>query len=380
MGIGHLLAGWGLAFGLAVLWTGAARAAVSEPQQTEIFVAGRGGYAAYRIPAIVVSTQGTLLAFCEGRRHSASDSGDIDTVLRRSADNGQTWEPVRVILDEGVDTCGNPCPVVDRRTGIIWLPFTKKRGDAQEARILKGEAPPVTVWVTKSEDDGLTWSEPVNISASVRKNDWRWYATGPGHGIQLTDGRLVIPCNHSLGPDTSLWHSHIIFSTDAGVAWRLGGAHEGKTNESAVVELADGALYQNMRNYRTTHRRAYAVSHDKGMTWSPVAEDPTLIEPVCQAGILRLSIESAGGRNRILFSNPASERRENMTARISYDECKTWPVAKSLYSGPSAYSDLVAIPDRTIGCLYEWGEKSPYETIVFARFGLEWLTDGKDHL
>lgn len=369
-------------FAIAVL---AARAAHAQDRfsgirETVPFESGQGDYHTYRIPALAVSVKGTVLAFCEGRKAGSADWGDIDLLVRRSTDQGRTWDATHVIVDDGADTCGNPSPVVDRRTGVIWLVLTKGKGDVPEDLILKNGGPPRTVWITKSEDDGVTWSPAADVSATVRKPDWSWYATGPGHGIQLADGRLVIPCNHSIGHDTQTWHSHLIFSTDGGATWQLGGVQEGKTNESTIVELADGALYQNMRNYRGTHRRAFAVSNDKGMTWTPVADDPALIEPVCQASALRLTTVSHGGRNRVLFSNPASEKRELLTVRLSYDECKTWSVAKTLHPGPSAYSDLVALGDGMIGCLYERGTRNPYETITFARFTLDWLTDGKDHL
>jgi len=348
--------------------------------QAALFTAREDGYHTYRIPALVVTTQGTILAFCEGRENTASDSGDIDIVLKRSLDHGATWEPMQVVVDDGVDTCGNPAPVVDRTTGVIWLPFTKNKGDGPERMILRGAAPSRTVWVTESADDGVTWSEPIEISQSARKPDWRWYATGPCHAIQLRNGKLVVPCNHSLGPDTSTWHSHVIYSDDAGATWKLGGIHDGYTNESTVVELADGTLYQNMRSYRGTNRRLYALSADQGLTWSASTEHPTLVEPVCQASCLRLTTEEEGSKNRVLFSNPASTKREKMTVRLSYDECRTWAVAKMLYEGPSAYSDLAIAADGIICCLYERGRRNPYETVTFARFTLEWLTNGADTL
>ena len=153
---------------------------------------------------------------------------------------------------------------------------------------------------------------------------------------------------------------------------------EGRTDECTVVELADGSLYLNMRTYRNTRHRAIAVSHDRGTTWMPVTDDDTLIEPVCQASALRLSTEKSHGKNRVLFSNPSSTRRENLTVRLSYDECKTWPISKVLWAGPSAYSDLVVAADGKIGCLFECGEKKAYETLTLALFTLEWLTDGAD--
>ncbi len=356
----------------------AADTAQQSPAQAPVFTAGEGGYDTYRIPALAVSTKGTVFAFCEGRKNGASDTGNIDLLLRRSLDNGQTWQPTQVLVDDGDNTCGNPCPVVDRKTGHVVLLITKNKGNEREAQIMKGEAAPRTVWVLRSGDDGLTWSAPVDISAQTRKPDWRWYATGPCHGIQLFNGRLVAPCDHSTSPEKEDMHSHVIFSDDGGVSWRIGGELEGRTDESTVLELGDGSLYLNARNTRGTSRRAFALSKDRGLSWGPVAEDTALTEPVCQGSVLRVSAASADGRSRVAFSNPASTKRENMTLRLSYDECKTWPVAKSLWPGPAAYSDLVVTADGQIGCLYERGDKNPYESIVFARCSVEELTDGAD--
>ena len=376
----------GLLVAFLVLAFGVGRAeaqAGKEPpsmNRIRLFESKQGDYDTYRIPALAITTKGTLLAFCEGRKDGPSDAGNIDLLMRRSLDGGQTWEPVRVIVDDGRNTCGNPCPIVDRRTGAIVLLITKNNGSDIEGRIMRGEAAPRTVWAMTSRDEGLTWSEPTDISAQVRNPATRWYATGPCHGIQMAGGRLVAPCDHSTGPDAADMHSHVIFSDDGGLQWQLGGALEGRTDESAVLELEDGSLYLNARNTHGTHRRAYALSRDRGATWSSPSEDEALVEPVCQGSVLRLSTEKAQGKSRVLFSNPASTRRENLTVRLSYDECKTWPVSRTLWTGPAAYSDLVVTADGTIGCLFECGEKTPYETISLALFPLEWLTNGADRL
>jgi len=358
---------------LAVCCLGAGAAAASV-QESIPFRAGEDGYHTFRIPAIVCSAEGTLLAFCEGRRDSRSDSGDIDLVLRRSFDHGKTWGPLQVVSEDGPNTCGNPVPIVEASSGDIVLLMTRNPGDATEREILEGTQPPRTVWLTRSNDDGATWAAPREISAEVSRPDWRWYATGPGHGIQLRGGRLIAPANHSRGPDFAEWHSHVIYSDDGGHTWALGGVQTGYTNESTVLELADGRLYQNMRHYRDTNRRAISYSQDQGRTWGPVEEDEALIEPVCQASVLRYS-KAPGDANRVLFSNPASTRREMLTIRMSEDETETWPHARVLHAGPAAYSDLVVLADGTIGCLYERGEESPYEEIVFARFPLAWISD-----
>ena len=357
----------------------------AEPALTDVFVAGQDGYHTYRIPALVVTTNGTALAFCEGRKNSRSDTGDIDLLLKRSTDGGKTWGDQQVIWSDAENTCGNPAPVVDQTTGTIWLLMTWNDGADKEAAIGYQKARDTRrVFVTHSADDGLTWTKPQEITSSVKKSDWGWYATGPGNGIQLTrgnhQGRLVIPANHSaVGASAQMMtRSHVIFSDDHGATWQLGGIEDEKTNESTVVELADGSLLHNMRSYHKTNRRAVATSKDAGATWSPVKLDNALIEPVCQASILRGTWPADGTKSRILFSNPASVKRENLTVRVSYDEGATWPVSKVIYAGPAAYSGLTVLPDESIACLFECGKKNSYETISLARFPLDWLEGDPD--
>ena len=357
------------------------RLEVHEPHYTEVYVAGEGGYHTFRIPSAVATAQGTLLAFAEARRTSAGDSGDIDLVVKRSRDEGASWSSFQVVGDNGPNTFGNPCPVIDRRTGTIWLFTTHNRASDREKDIIVGTSEASrTVWVMKSEDDGLTWSRPIDVTASVKPADWTWYATGPGVGIQTTSGRLVIPANHTEA-GSGVNRSHVIFSDDSGQTWQLGGSSDPGTNESQVVELADGRLMLNMRNHppKPENFRMVATSDDLGRTWSKATADRTLIEPPAQASLLRLTTGKAHDRNRLLFANPAGTRRERMTVRLSYDEGASWPVSRLVYNGASAYSSLVVLTDRSIGLLFERGDRSPYEKITFARFTLEWLTEGKDH-
>lgn len=346
--------------------------------QTDLFVSGAGGYHTYRIPSLITSTQGRLLAFCEGRKHSRADSGKIDLLVRRSHDGGLTWGEVGVVASDGETvTCGNPCPVVDRRDGVIHLPFCKNQAEGPEERIVAGKAPR-TVWVTRSADEGVTWSEPVDITRECKDGSWTWYATGPGHGIQLRCGRLVIPCDHRVGRGFTRddpTHSHVILSDDGGRSWRIGGIVEEGTNECAVVETADGGLYINCRNYRGGNRRAFARSTDGGGTFSGLAWDETLVEPVCQGSLVSLPCAPSAGGSRVLFSNPASPHRERMTVRMSADECRTWPVSRTLYAGPSAYSDLAVTDEGVVCCLYERGDEHPYERLTLAMFRPEWLAE-----
>jgi sialidase-1 len=314
--------------------------------------------------------QGTVLAFCEGRRKSRSDSGAIDLLLKRSLDRGKTWTRTQVVWHDGDNTCGNPCPVLDDRTGTIWLLLTHNLGSDTEAMIVSGKSQGTrTVWVTNSTDDGLTWSKPVEITRSVKKSDWTWYATGPGVGIQVKNGRLVVPCDNQTA--SKVQQSHVILSDDGGKTWKLGGLVGPRCDEAQVVELQGGRLLFNIRSYRGNNRRLRALSHDGGETWSAPVEDEALIEPVCQASIVPYPGDPGG----LLFSNPASKKRERMTVRLSRDEGRTWSFAKVLHEGPAAYSCLAVLPDRSIGCLYERGDQHPYETIAFARFSLDWLTD-----
>ena len=185
----------------------------------------------------------------------------------------------------------------------------------------------------------------------------------------------MIPCDH-IEAGTGHRYSHVIYSDDHGRTWHLGGrTPQHGVNECEVVELADGSLMLNMRNYdRSQHSRKVSVSGDGGITWGDVCADPALIEPICQASIRRYAWPGRDGRDTILFSNPAHEQqRVNMTIRLSEDGGKSWPVERCLHAGPSAYSCLAVLPDRKVACLYEAGEAHPYASIVFARFGLDAL-------
>ena len=357
---------------------------MSRFERQPLFVAGDGGYHTYRIPALVPGPGGLLLAFCEGRHESSGDAGRIDILLRRSADGGRTWDAPRVVVSAPPDTCGNPAPVLDARSGTLLLLFTRNPGAASEAMVAQGGAVR-SVWVCRSRDGGRTWTSPREITDQVKAPSWTWYATGPCHGIQLRDGRLVVPCDHVRGVHMERardpGHAHLILSDDGGEHWRTGGCAAAGTNESVVVETADGELYVNCRSDNGRRCRAVAWSRDRGASLGPTSWDEGLPDPICQGSALRYTLASEHGRDRVLFSNAAAtERRERLSVRLSYDECGTWPVARTLHAGPSAYSDLAVAPDMTVCCLFEAGELRPYETLTLARFDLEWLTQGADRI
>jgi len=293
-------------------------------------------------------------------------------LAKRSEDGGNSWSEQEVVWSDGGNTCGNPCPVVDRETGTIWLLMTHNLGNDRESEIIDGTSRGSrTVWVTASKDDGRSWRAPLEITGTAKRPDWTWYATGPGNGIQLSSGRMLIPCDH-IEAGTKRYYSHVVYSDDHGETWRLGGTtSRDQVNECCVAELENGDVLLNMRNYdRALRTRQVTVSSDGGMTWRDQRHDETLIEPICQAALVRYP----GAGDRLLFSNPASrDDRCNMTVRLSQNARGSWTHDKVLHPGPAAYSSLSVLADGTVACLYERGEEHPYETITLARFDLEWL-------
>lgn len=343
---------------------------------TEVYQAGEAGYHTFRIPALIAPGNGTLLAFAEARRLGGGDAGDIDLVLKRSRDKGRTWAALQVVGDNGPNTFGNPCPVFDRTTGTLWLLTTQNRGVDREKDIIAGTSEDSrTVWLMKSTDDGATWSAPIEITTSVKRPEWTWYATGPGIGIQTRAGRLVVPANHAEA-GTGVHRSHILYSDDGGRHWTIGATADAGTNESQVVELSDGRLMLNMRNHppKPENLRMVAISADGGRTLAPARPDPRLVEPPAQASL----IATPGGGRSLVFANPASARRERFTVRVSDDDGATWPAARVLHEGPAAYSSLAALDDGSVAVLFERGDRAPYERITFARLPLEWLKQGRD--
>lgn len=362
---------------LTSMFTGKLSAESSNISQA-VFISGQDGYDTYRIPALAVSNQGALIAFCEGRKAGQGDAGDIDLLCKRSLDGGVTWSEQITIWDEGDNTCGNPCPIVDRQTKTIFLLMTWNLGSDRESEIIAQTSRDTRkVFVTASRDEGETWSKPSEITSAVKKPDWSWYATGPGAGIVLQRGphagRLVAACDH-IEVATKKYYSHVIFSDDHGATWQLGGrTPRDQVNECQVAEISQNRLLLNMRSYdRSKKCRQTAISADGGMIWRDQTQDATLVDPICQASLRAADWNTDGTRRYMLFSNPASEtQRVNMTLRVSRDEGKTWPYAEVLHEGPAAYSDLAILPNRRVGCLFESGEKHPYEHITFATRDLE---------
>lgn len=344
---------------------------------------GKGNYKGYRIPSMIVSKNGTVLAFAEGR-NDAGDSGDIDLVLKRSTDNGKTWGNEILVWNDELNTCGNPCPVIDEQSGRIWMIMSWNDGRDKEDQIInKTSKMSRKVYSCYSDDDGLSWSKPEDITTCCKDSSWAWYATGPGFGIQLKNskykGRLVIPANHSYDdPESKIgkvaygYGAHVLISDDHGKSWRKSASIRPGCNESQVTELSDGTLLMNMRSYNEESCRAISFSSDGGDSWSPVSFDYQLAESRCQASILDFG--TVKGKHIYLFSNPAVvAKRTHMTIKYSDNDCRDWKGSKLINALPSAYSCLTKLPNKNVGILYETGQKNAYETIRFECFPLDEL-------
>ncbi|GGL80533.1 neuramidase [Streptomyces fumigatiscleroticus] len=347
------------------------------------------GYACFRIPAIVRTTHGTLLAFAEGRVLNCGDAADIDIVVKRSTDGGRTWGPLEVVSEGAGDTHGNPAPMVDRGTGRILLAETYNTGrtDGNGCSVPCDRTPHLQY----SDDDGRTWSAPRDLSQEILPPQWNsWYATGPVHGIQLTRGphagRLVFGVNAETWDGTRITANHaaLIVSDDGGAHWRAGatdtwriaadGTFRQKPSELALAERADGSLLVSGREQDGTDlgHRTQAVSRDGGDSFTaPFAALPGLYTPQVQGAILRLG-------SRMLLAAPADpDRRRTMTVRSSYDGGRTWDTpdrSTVVTTDWSGYSDLVDIDAHTVGLLYEGGAVDARDEIRFARFTEDWLT------
>lgn len=388
---------------LTLFWFGlAAGSAAPFIERLTVFEAGTGGYEMYRIPGLAVTAKGTLLAYSEARR-SNSDWATIDLVLRRSTDGGKTWSRLQQMADVPGPKKKNPVILGNKRVNPEDVTFNnpvviaERRGAIHFLFCLEY----MRCFYRRSEDDGLTWSRAREITGDFEgfrsTYDWKVLATGPGHGIELKNGRLLVPIWLSLGTAGVAGHrpsvAGTIFSDDGGKSWRTGDIAAPDTpewvfpNEGMAVQLADGRVMLNIRTESKAQRRLVTTSPDGATDWSAPEFDEALREPVCMASIVRVS--ESPRKNRIIFCNPdnldradgktnvVGRDRKNLSLKLSYDEGTSWPVNKVLEPGFSAYSDLAVLPDGTIVCFYERG-KVRSDFLTLARFNLEWMTDGQD--
>ncbi len=359
-------------------------------ETSQLLLSGSGGFHSYRIPAATRTSRGTVILVVEGRRNNISDFGEISLLCMRSEDGGRTWTTPQVVWEEhspeGNVSIGNPTIVEDTTTHRIWLAFTRNNERA---------------FVTSSDDEAHTWATPQEISAEANPENWPRYWIGPGHGIQLTQGpnqgRLIFPSYHIA--QSGAMRAHMIYSDDHGQTWVTGKPIEHGDQidlaevtsppgwwpqpiiwhgcECMAVETTDGRLYLTNRNYPNYRKsKAYSWSSDGGETWSPVELTTQIPGVSCQASILRLLNDSQSNPRYLIssiefahtISPPPGKQRKKLNLYVSDDECATWRQSLVITPGHAAYSDLVALPDGTILCFYEGGEKTPHESISLARF------------
>lgn len=356
--------------------------------ESVIFQREQDGYFCFRIPAVVETNDGTLLAFAEGRRSSGcSDSGNIDTVLRRSHDRGKTWGPIEVVSDAGVDTIGGPLPIVDQETGRIVLITTHNPAINHNLR---------TPYLQYSDDDGKTWSKRENIKNDIMDPSWqKWFATGPGGGLQLEHGphagRMLIGLNHEgyiFGSESHETGASIAYSDDGGLSWQIGARadfvpEELKPQELSLAELPDGKILISAREQHGSieGNRAFATSSDGGESYDDTfTTDPDLATPVSQGAIT--SFVDDQGRDRVLYSGESHPRaRKVLSVRSSFDNGKTWQTwqeGKVINWGNAAYSDIVPLSGGSLALLYETGDSDAYQEIRFAHFNSAYLDSPND--
>ncbi|MBK7926073.1 MAG: exo-alpha-sialidase [Bryobacterales bacterium] len=382
----------------------------AESRRSDLFQSGTGGYALYRIPGIVVTAKGTLLAYAEARKSDRGDWGPIDIVLRRSTDGGATWSAAKVIAKvEGEHrknpvalaqslanpsdvTYNNPVAIADRKTGAVHFLFCQEY---------------MRAFYMRSDDDGQSFGKPVEITATFDRfrpeYNWKVLATGPGHGIQLSGGRLLVPVWLSTGTGG---HAHrpsvtsTIYSDDAGRSWQRGAIAVPDTpewvfpNETAAAELSDGRVLLNVRTESKGNRRLLTTSGDGATGWSAPQFHENLLEPICFGSMATLAVD---GKSRLLFSNPdnlektggvaepgKNRDRKNLAIQVSYDDARTWMVKKVIEPGWAGYSDLATDAKGWIYCFFERGGigDNHFKTaaLTLVRMDVEWLTDGKDSL
>lgn len=374
------------------------------PEKIDLFTVGDHGYQRFHIPGIVVTKKGTVLAWCEARKEDGGDWADIDILLRRSTDEGTTWDEARRIVEVKGPKTKNPFALELKRTDPNTVTYNNpvliadRDGTVHMVFCLEY----MRCFYQRSDDEGITWSDPTEITDSFEpfrdEYDWKVLATGPNHGIQLESGRLLVPVWLSTGTGGNAHRPSVtatIVSDDGGKTWAASEIAVPCTdtfinpNETVAVQRNDGSVMLNVRNESTAHRRIVVTSPDGATNWSEPEFVEELVEPICMGGLVRYDHD---GESLLLFSHPdnleradgkeepgKSRDRKNMTVHVSRDEGKTWSHRRVVDPGWSAYSDIAVTNDGTILCFYGRGEKSSFsgDRLTVARFGLDWLLESE---
>lgn len=343
---------------LCLLATGLAAAPrLSDSPAVAVFEAKKNiPHASVRIPALLMTAQGTLIAVAEGR-DKATDQAGNDLLVAVSKDQGQGWSKPAIAYEQGDDSCNNPCLVQDAKSGRVFLFFqTFPAGGKEFGGLPVGPQDPQgnrLKYVT-SDDEGATWSKPIDVSLALKPALAVTCASGPGIGIQLTQGkftgRLVVPFNSQDAKRNFV--NWVAISDDAGKTWQRSQEvpQEGmQLNEVQVAETTKGDIYLNSRRWKGTAFRKVSRSHDGGISWSKAVDDSALPEPTCQGSLLTVG---QGATSALFFLNPAGKGRANGTLRRSDDNGVTWAESTLLFPGPFAYSSLAKVSDG-LGVLYE---------------------------
>lgn len=340
------------------------------PKVDYVFENGEGGYKCFRIPTIIRSHSGALLAFAEGRQNTCQDNADVDIVLKRSLNEGKTWGPLELVQEDGPHTCGYPTALVDQQSGKIMLVFVGSHGNDHHTAIYQQTSIDTRrIYLSYSEDDGKTWAKRIEITQQVKKPHWTYYGLGYTSAIQLKhpshQNRVVIPAYHGeAGGDSN--YVHLLYSDDFGQHWKIGAdIEQGGINETEIVELDDGRILLSIRNdFPQLDYRQSAISSDGGKTIDAQYFDDELYGPMCQASILKRKRSTKP--SQLFFVNPDSKvSREFLSLRQSDDQGETWKTIELIHRGYAAYSDLIELPENQIACLYECGKTWPYEGIAF---------------
>ena len=344
----------------------------------------------YRIPALATTREGTLLSVYDMRRRTGKDlQEDIDIGLSRCTDGGQTWEPVRVIMDMGEygglpqeqNGCSDPGIVVDQATGeifcfAVWMNgkpgMHQWAGNGSEPGFEIGKT--AQLLLVRSQDDGLTWTQPENLTRTLKPEAWWLLAPSPQQGINLPDGTLVMPME---GRDANgKEFSTMMTSTDHGATWSMASPAYSGGSECQVVRLSDGSLMLNMRN-EAERFRAVFVTRDLGRTWQPHATNRnTLIEPNCNGSLRRIDYTEDGQEKHVLlFANPHTQQgRTHHTIQVSFDDGRTWPESHHLLldeGSGAGYPSLAQIDEGHVGIVYEGSQSH----LVFEKFSLAELLE-----